>query len=149
MSREAAFRELETVYADLERELSELGPVCRTSGRCCRFRESGHELWTTGLEFEYLRAHRGLPEARREDVCPYLKDGLCSVRDHRMLGCRIYFCDPSYAQAMGPLYERYHRRIKDIHRREGIPYEYGELLSRLARQGEPDGDRSRAGPGGS
>jgi Fe-S-cluster containining protein len=131
MSREAAFRELEAVYADLERELSELRPVCRTSGRCCRFRESGHELWTTGLEFEYLLAHRGLPETSSREACPYLKDGLCGVRDHRMLGCRIYFCDPGYASAMGPLYERYHRRIKDIHQRQGIPYDYAELLSRV------------------
>jgi len=145
VSRDAAFRELEAVYADLERELSELRPLCRTSGRCCRFKDYGHQLWTTGFELDYLVAQRGLPEPQNagEGVCPYLKGGLCSVRDHRMLGCRIYFCDASYQDAMGPLYERYHRRIKEIHQRQGIPYEYGELLSRLSgRREAPAGQGS-------
>jgi Fe-S-cluster containining protein len=130
MNREAVYRELEAVYAALADELAELRPLCQTSGRCCRFKESGHELWTTRLELDYLLDHGGPPAAppRPEGVCPYLKHGLCSVRDHRMLGCRIYFCDPSYAAAMGPLYERYHRRIKEVHRNHGLPYEYAEFL---------------------
>lgn len=139
MSRDAADRELETLYADLERELGELRPLCRTSGRCCRFKDSGHQLWTTALELDYLVAREGLPAPfnAAEGVCPYLKGGLCGVRDHRMLGCRIYFCDASYASAMGPLYEKYHRRIKEIHQREGIPYEYSELLAGLAARMKP------------
>jgi hypothetical protein len=51
-----------------------------------------------------------------------------------MLGCRIFFCDPGYKEAMGPLYEKYHRAVKEIHVRHGIPYLYGELLSRLREQ---------------
>lgn len=134
VSQEDAFRDLEAVYADLARELEERRPLCQTSGRCCRFKESGHQLWTTGLELDYLVAREGLPAdgAAADGVCPYLRNGLCGVRDHRMLGCRIYFCDPTYASEMGPLYERYHRRIKDIHVRHGLPYEYGEFLGRLS-----------------
>lgn len=136
MGRAELWSELERIYADLERELAELRPLCQRSGRCCRFKDFGHQLWTTGVELDYLVEHEGLPAAASADagLCPYLRDGLCGVRDHRMLGCRIYFCDPTYATAMGPLYEKYHARIKELHRRHGLTYEYGELLATLGRR---------------
>src|SRR5882672_3188294 len=136
MGRSELHRELEEIYADLDRELAGLRPLCRTSGRCCRFKAFDHQLWTTGVELDYLIGHEGLPSApaAEEGTCPYLKDGLCSVRDHRMLGCRIFFCDASYAGAMNPLYEKYHARIKDLHRRHGSPYQYGELLASLRQR---------------
>ena len=136
MARPEVWRELEAIYADLGRELSELRPLCQTSGRCCRFKAYGHQLWTTRLELDYLIEREGPPPASspEEGTCPYLKEGLCSVRDHRMLGCRIYFCDAGYAGAMGPLYEKYHARIKDLHRRHALEYEYSELLGSLRRR---------------
>jgi Fe-S-cluster containining protein len=139
MGRPEAWKELEEVYTDLERELSQLRPLCRRSSRCCRFQEYGHQLWTTSVELDYLVEHEGLPAAPASGsgTCPYLKDGLCGVRDHRMLGCRIYFCDPNYKSAMEPLYEKYHARIKEIHRRHGQPYEYAEFLRALDRRLDP------------
>ncbi len=146
MSRPELWRELEELYLDLGRELEALRPVCQSSGRCCRFKAYGHELWTTRLELDYLVAHAGLPEApsRESGTCPYLQEGLCSVRDHRMLGCRIYFCDARYAGAMSPLYEKYHARIKELHRRHGVVYRYGELLASLR---ELPGDKIVGSPG--
>lgn len=142
MARERLWEDLEALYAELDRELGVLRPLCQRSGRCCRFKEAGHQLWTTGIELDYLVDHAGTPErpASSEgsrDSCPYLKDGLCGVRDHRMLGCRIYFCDPAYQAAMGPLYEKYHSRMKDLHRRHGLAYRYEEFLTALARREEP------------
>jgi Fe-S-cluster containining protein len=133
MGREEVFRELEAIYADLDRELLDLRPLCRQSACCCKFKDFGHQLWTTGLELDYLVEHEGLPaeSGAAAGVCPYLKNGLCGVRDHRMLGCRIFFCDSAYASSMGPLYEKYHQRIKDLHRRHGLEYRYGELLASL------------------
>ncbi|HXX93165.1 MAG TPA: hypothetical protein VEN81_05995, partial [Planctomycetota bacterium] len=75
-------------------------------------------------------------------ACPYLREGLCGVRDHRMLGCRIYFCDPNYADQMGPLYERFHRKIKDLHRKHGLPYEYSEFLKASRARGTPGSELS-------
>ena len=135
MGREEAFRELETLYADLELELAALKPRCELSSRCCRFNEFGHQLWTTGLEVDYLLARERAPGPLPEGTCPYLQEGRCSVRDHRMLGCRIFFCDPGYKDAMGPLYERHHRAVKEIHVRHGIDYRYGEFLGELRRRG--------------
>jgi Fe-S-cluster containining protein len=137
MGRDEIRLELEQIYADLDRELSVLRPLCRQSSRCCKFKDYGHQLWTTQVELDYLVEHEGLPAGANpgaDGVCPYLKDGLCGVRDHRMLGCRIYFCDAGYADAMGPLYEKYHARIKELHRRQGLPYEYGEFLAAIARR---------------
>jgi hypothetical protein len=135
-SRDELWKELEGLYADLDGELAVLRPLCQRSGRCCRFKEFGHQLWTTAVELDYLVDREGLPapQSGGGGVCPYLKDGLCGVRDHRMLGCRIYFCDAAYADAMGPLYEKYHARMKELHRRHGVPYEYGEFLSAIARR---------------
>jgi Fe-S-cluster containining protein len=139
MGREEAYRELEEVYADLERELSALRPKCELSGRCCRFKEFDHQLWTTGLELDYLLERHALPESIPDGACPYQADGLCGVRDRRMLGCRIFFCDPAYKAAMGPLYEKYHARIKAIHLRHEIAYRYDEVLKTLreADRGHP------------
>jgi Fe-S-cluster containining protein len=142
---EAAFGELESVYADLEAELRRLAPICRTSGECCRFVKSGHRLFTTPLELDYLRARAGFAGARAErvaeGVCPFLRDGRCGVRDHRMLGCRVYFCDPRYASDMPRVYEAFHGRVKDVMRRHGIAYAYFDFLSRigteLATRGAP------------
>lgn len=136
MGHEHVWIELEKIYANLDGELAALRPLCQRSGRCCRFREHGHQLWTTQVELDYLVEREGMPATVDPDAgsCPYVKDGLCGVRDHRMLGCRIYFCDPGYASAMGPLYEKFHGRIKELHRRHGLPYEYSEFLSSLVRR---------------
>ena len=136
MGREEVWGELEEIYADLERELAELRPLCQRSSRCCKFKEFGHQLWTTGVELDYLLEHEGPPREATgpAETCPYLQNGLCGARDHRMLGCRIFFCDPGYASAMGPLYEKYHGRIKELHRHHGLAYEYAELLAALERR---------------
>ena len=138
MGRPELWRDLEAIYADLDRELSGLRPVCWASGRCCRFKEFGHQLWTTGVELDYLLERQGPPPpaSAQDGTCPYLRQGFCSVRDSRMLGCRIFFCDTSYAPLMGPLYEKYHARIKDLHQRHGEPYRYGELLALLKERRE-------------
>lgn len=137
MDRTAAHRELEAIYAELQAELDALRPLCRRSDRCCRFGEFGHQLWTTPMELDYLIDHEGPPTSVPDSVCPYLRDGLCGVHDHRMLGCRVYFCDPNYSSLMGPVYEKYHARIKELHRRHGIPYRYFEVLGELRRRSAP------------
>ena len=128
-----ATRDLESVYAELEAELEKLRPRCELSGRCCRFKDYGHQLWTTRLELQYLLNRHPLPESIPDGVCPYFKEGLCSVRGHRMLECRIFFCDEAYKPSMSPLYERYHRKLKAIHQRHGIPYEFFEFMGEINR----------------
>ncbi|MGQ0613402.1 MAG: hypothetical protein ACT4PV_06675, partial [Planctomycetaceae bacterium] len=82
---------LREIYARAEAEVAtrpEL--VCERSGRCCRFREAGHELWLTRVEYDEMVARGGPPAPGDGSVCPWLRDGLCSNREGRALACRTY-----------------------------------------------------------
>src|ERR1700691_533367 len=102
---ESLRRTLLQLYTEVDREVAAAGPVCVASGRCCRFKEYGHVLFLSSLEAEVLlegvpeenRAQAG-PEHLRGEFCPYQKDNLCTAREPRPLGCRIYYCDPNYQQ---------------------------------------------------
>jgi len=132
--RQEAYRALEALYAELQAELDAMGPRCQLSGRCCRFGEFGHQLWVTTLEIDYLLEGAGFPAALPGGTCPFLKEGTCGARRHRALACRTFFCEPSFRYHMGPLHEKYHRRIKDLHRLAGIPCGYFEFMGELARR---------------
>jgi Fe-S-cluster containining protein len=79
----------------------------------------------------------GLPcgVVRQAGVCPFRAGAKCSARPARCLGCRLYFCAPGADEAFQRLYEEYHRRLGELHRRHGVPYEYGELTASLAACG--------------
>lgn len=98
------------------------GLVCELSGRCCRFREAGHDLFLTALEYEEMARHGGAPPGRADGACPWLKDGLCANRDGRALACRTYYCSDETEAAV--VTELGHRRIRDLHERYGIAYIY-------------------------
>jgi Fe-S-cluster containining protein len=131
---EAAFRDLEKVYRELAAELRRLEPTCWGRGVCCHFKKAGHRLYTTPLEYEYLRAKTGFAEPDLDllasGTCPFLKQGRCGVREHRMLGCRAYYCDPAFQKHQTQVYEGFHDRVKDVMREHGIPYEYFDFLER-------------------
>lgn len=128
----SAFAELETVYRALDEDLARIRPLCRQSGVCCNFAKAGHRLYATDLEMQYLAAHETPPATPvSDDVCPYLTDNKCGVRDHRMLGCRIYFCDPSYEDKSQDLYEAHLRSIKEIYARHGVGWQYGPAMAQL------------------
>ena len=128
MDRQATYRKLEEIYNDLELELGELQPKCQLSSRCCKFKEFGHELRMTRLEYDYLVEHEGEPQQTVSGVCPYLENGLCGVREHRMLGCRVFFCDENYKSIMNSIYEKYHRKIKALHVQSGYVFQYSDFL---------------------
>src|SRR5688572_16070154 len=43
--------------------------------------------------------------------CPYQVDGLCTARNARPLGCRLYFCDENAQSWQNEVYEKYHARL--------------------------------------
>src|SRR5579864_541517 len=104
---------------EADREVAAAGPVCVASGRCCRFKEYGHVLFLSNLEANVLldglavedRCQPG-PEHLSGEFCPYQKENLCTAREPRPLGCRIYYCDPNYQQTANALTEKYLRRLK-------------------------------------
>src|SRR5437868_14141299 len=103
------------LYKEVDREVAHAGPVCVASGRCCRFKEYGHTLFLSNLEAEVLL--NGAPSYERPvsaEFCPFQKNNLCTAREPRPLGCRIYYCDPSYQETGSQLSEEYLRRLKDL-----------------------------------
>lgn len=126
----AALKDLERLYADLEAELPRFQFTCAASGRCCDFDTFGHRLYASTLEAEHF--FRCSPEERQNDderQCPaWGSDKLCHAREGRMLGCRTYFCGPYPVQPPDDIYERYHRRLKAIHDRHGIPFRYQDII---------------------
>ncbi len=107
------------VYAAVDEAVGSAGPRCEASGACCRFTEYGHDLFLSHFEAELLLASAPpyvKPVSR--DGCPFQIGGLCTAREARPLGCRIYFCDPGYAERMIEITEKsitLLKRIADAH----------------------------------
>jgi hypothetical protein len=126
---------LRAIYARADEEAkSDPRLRCELSGRCCRFREAGHSLFVTRLEYEEMvrsggpasaEATAGKAGAGEEGACPWLQGTLCGNREGRALACRTYFCSDERAAA--ELTERHHREIRRLHERHGIPYDYRSL----------------------
>lgn len=109
-------------------------PVCINRGACCRFAEYKHRLFVTPPELAYFLDRQraaGLRRAETDAVCPYQIGGVCTAREHRPLGCRIFFCDPATTVWQGPEYERCLAELKAIGDELQMPYRYVEWLQAL------------------
>src|SRR5262249_16078530 len=120
MSDSAMHQGLEALYGALDAEVDAAGPVCQLSGRCCRFEEYGHTLFISRAEAEVL-LEQGIPASEPVDdtTCPFQAGGLCTARDRRPLGCRVYYCDARYSGTGEELSERYIKRLKELHEEMG------------------------------
>ncbi len=135
---EATRRKVLELYAEVDREVAAAGPVCVASGRCCRFKEYGHTLFLSNLEAEVL-LHAAPPYERpvTADFCPFQKGNLCTAREPRPLGCRVYYCDPAYQETGSRISEKYVRRLKDLADAAGVPWNYAPLHHFLNHPGGP------------
>jgi hypothetical protein len=121
-------RQVLELYAEVDRDVAAAGPVCVASGRCCRFKEFGHTLFLSNLEADVLLSAAPAYEAPvSSEFCPFQKGNLCTAREPRPLGCRIYYCDPTYQETAAALSEKYLRRLKDLAERNGIAWLYAPL----------------------
>src|SRR3989339_877555 len=104
------------IYSWLDSQLAlqphEKQGLCRTCGKYCAFGKFDHRLFITTPELIYFKAKlenviaRSLTMSLSKDettkqssllimqngVCPYNKNGKCSVYDIRFAGCRIFVC---------------------------------------------------------
>ena len=120
---------LRAIYERAEADLAARPSLyCERSGRCCRFREAGHELYLTRPEFEEMVA-RGGERPADPAQCPWLEGGLCGNRAGRALACRTYFCSDETAAA--EVTERWHGEIRRLHEEFGIPYDYRSLTDHM------------------
>lgn len=123
------------IYNDLAQDLARLAPVCDLSGRCCRFTEYGHRLYLTRIEADLLLAD-GLPKNAEvnEHGCPFQQGTLCTAREKRPFGCRVFFCDPNYAGQAEVLSEKYLEQLRQLHAETETPWDYAELQVFLQEQ---------------
>ncbi len=121
-------RRVGALYAELDREITAAGPRCDASGRCCRFREYGHTLFLSHLEADVLLAVAPpFAQPVSADFCPFQVENLCTAREPRPLGCRVYFCDPAYQETGQALSEKYLRRLKGMADELGLGWRYAPL----------------------
>jgi Fe-S-cluster containining protein len=131
-SPESLRESLIALYDELDAEIARISPVCQASGRCCRFKEYGHTLFLSQPEADLL-LEPGLPPGSVVDAdsCPYQIGGFCTARERRPLGCRIYYCDPTYQDRQAEISERMIARMKEWHDQTGISWRYRPLVEFL------------------
>lgn len=157
VQRAAAYASLSGAVAEIlaqaDADIAGRKPVCRASGNCCKFEQHGHRLYITAAELAHfvhihVSAHRArsdnapLPAAKtlplqqffavdKPQGCPYQIDNLCTAREARPLGCRIYFCDENAQSWQNDVYEKYHAQLQHLHARFNLPYRYLEWRQAL------------------
>ncbi|MHC4975589.1 MAG: YkgJ family cysteine cluster protein [Planctomycetota bacterium] len=127
---------LESINERIVESLSAVSDTCLRSGRCCQFKSFGHRLFTTGIETAHSlrRARRAgitlptIEQPSQQDDCPFLKENMCSIHEHRPAGCRIFYCDPRATELTQRIYEQTHESIRLLHERHDIPYVYTDWL---------------------
>jgi Fe-S-cluster containining protein len=131
-----AFRELEAIYADLDRALPAFRFTCSASGKCCDFDAHGHRLYATTIEAEWFfrRSAEGRANQNARHCPAWGANRLCTAREGRMLGCRTYFCGPYPAGRPEEVHAVFHPRIQALHDRLKIPYRYRDILDWAAER---------------
>lgn len=126
------YSELITIYQQLEKELTSLDPGCNRCGTCCDFTAFDHVLYASNIEVTYIKQHVKVPDFTISDnICPFLKNNQCSIRDYRTLGCRVFYCNPSYKELSYEIYEKYYRMIRELSVKYTIQWEYLPFLAQL------------------
>lgn len=136
---ETAKRRVLELYDEVDRKVAAAGPVCVASGKCCRFKEYGHVLFVSQVEADILvESSDPIDTPVSEEACPYQKNGLCTARAPRPLGCRIYFCDPAYQTTAYQITEDALKALKTICAEEGIDWRYAPLHRFLSEPSSGD-----------
>ena len=116
------------IHAAADAAVAAAGPRCDASGRCCRFAEYGHTLFISQFEAELLlESAPPYPTPVSADGCPFQVGHLCTARERRPLGCRIYFCDPAYQDRQGEITESALRALKRLAGEFGTGWRYAPL----------------------
>lgn len=129
------------LYDELAAEIAAHHPICTNRGACCRFGEFGHRLFVTPVELAYFMgtSEGSIRRPETDQECPYQRGGLCTAREGRPTGCRIFFCEPRSGPWQPPMTERTLRRLKNLHDRFDLPYLYLDWMRALEGLAAVDG----------
>lgn len=126
---------LRRFYQQVDTAVEAYEPRCTNRGQCCNFARAGHRLFVTPIELAAFRrayADRWRAAEPASGRCPWQVDGVCTARELRPLGCRVYFCDPQAQAWQNEFYETRLRELKQFMTEQGIQYRYEEWLSALS-----------------
>lgn len=115
------------IYGEADAAVAAAGPVCQSSGRCCRFIDYGHTLFLSELEADVLLESAPDYSEVSKEGCPFQVNNLCTARDERPLGCRVYFCDPSFKDRMPEIMEAGITQLKQLTLEVGREWKYAPL----------------------
>ncbi len=122
------------IYKKLEDELASINPGCNACGTCCNFDEFGHVLYASTIETDYIRENVEIPDfGPDKNVCPFLINDQCTIREHRALGCRVFFCNPDHKDTLQAIYEKYYTMIKDLADDNEVEWHYAPMLKLLEK----------------
>lgn len=126
MGNEEVLREsLTFLYKELDEELLKLPAKCYGCGKCCNFKENGLTLLVQKLELDLIVEETGVePFLVQKGHCNFQEKGMCTIHSIRPLGCRTYFGEAPNSVAHQDLYEKYHRKIKDLGKNNDIDYQF-------------------------
>ncbi len=120
------------VYAEVDAAVAAANPRCDASGRCCRFTEYGHTLFLSQFEADILlETAPAYSKPVSRDFCPFQVQGLCTARDSRPLGCRVYFCDPKFQEQQHTITEAAVAKLKAIADEFDVGWNYAPLHTML------------------
>ncbi len=129
-------RRMADLYRRVDAEIDPHQSLCVLRGHCCDFRTHDHVLYASAIEVRYAldalqKSGEQIPQPEDTDLCPFWHEGICHARDIRPLGCRTYFCDPSWQERGHELHERFHRELQQIHIELGLEYRYEPWVDAL------------------
>ena len=123
------------IYNWLDTEIKNnknLSGDCIGCGKCCDFEKFGHLLFVTTPELVFLRENLGLQKIKKMEkaICPYRKNGKCTIYPFRFAGCRIFFCkgDKDFQSRLS---ESTIKKFKALCAEYNVPYIYSELKTAL------------------
>jgi len=123
-------KEVEEIYAWLEKEIKSLGVDCSGCGKCCDFEACGHKLYVSSPELLYFYENLKPLRKMESGQCPYLENNKCTARDFRFAGCRIFFCKGN-SQKQNELSEQVLSKFKKLCDDNDFPYQYINLSAAL------------------
>lgn len=130
---------LSSIYRETDAAVAVLGPACALSGRCCRFHEADHALFVSAPEAALLLADAPPPSRPLDDgaTCPWQSAaGLCTAREARPVGCRVYYCDAAYLPHAPAIAEAAIARLREMVDDLGLDWGYAPLHHHLRRAAE-------------
>ncbi len=124
--------EIVEIYKELEAELVSINPGCNACGACCHFDEFNHILYASTIETNYIQENVNVPYFDTDqNVCPFLANNQCTIREYRTLGCRVFFCNPDYKETLQDIYEKYYTMIKDLALKNQTEWNYAPMIKLL------------------